>query len=189
LVAENDLGALVEVAGLFGEFCHDTPPTREHTEAVRNPNDSFISFGLESNDTIFMYQEYCTDPLFTMDFDAHGLAEVNVVDKVGTTHRFVRNPPIYFGLIVKYRPRPEDHPDTTWIFCAGLGAQGTVGAAWYLVDNWKRLHKQVGTSDFIAVIEVHGFAAGSATRKLLVTSDEIQRGHLAVNDSTASSPL
>ena len=51
-----------------------------------------------------------------------------------------------YGIILKIRnSRFKDH---FFIVCAGISSWGTSGAAWYLVNNWKRLYQEFKSNEF-----------------------------------------
>jgi hypothetical protein len=50
-------------------------------------------------------------------------------------------------LAIIQRVKDEEHGNTVFI-CAGLGQSATFGSARYLIDNWRKLHRQYGSRDF-----------------------------------------
>jgi pantothenate kinase len=155
IVADNDLRALAYVAALLGSVCGVSPPIRNDGEAVKHPLDSFVSFGLSSNDCTHMYLQRSDDPCFRILPDEMGSEFLEVRDKEGhwkPARSAERG--YYYGLIVKFRPDPEEAPEQCCFLCAGLGPNGTSGAAWFLANRWRRLHKQVGKNAFTALVRV-----------------------------------
>jgi hypothetical protein len=113
-----------------------------------------MSFGLNSNDCTHLYLQH-ESALFYVKIENN--EEVLYVKSNGTdARRFVSTAAFAYGLILRYRPDPDDHPERAWFLCAGLGAKGTTGAAWYLANKWKHFlqRQEVGKDDFIAVIKV-----------------------------------
>ncbi|MGH8902160.1 MAG: hypothetical protein ACRDYA_10875 [Egibacteraceae bacterium] len=99
---------------------------------------SFFSFGLNSND--------CT--LFQIIPHEHG-SECLELAPDGSEFRSTSRD--IYGGVVRTCPDREGHPDHSWLLCAGLGPQGTLGAAWYLATNWQSLHNRAGDAGFLVV--------------------------------------
>jgi hypothetical protein len=154
IVADNDLKALVYLTGFFGKQCKNAPPVIVDSEAVANPEISFISIGLSSNECTHMYLKTRAQAAgFSIVPDENGSEYLQIQSNDGTNEIFKSVPnDTYYGLIVKIKPAPRECPERTWILCAGMGTRGTTGAAWYLANHWKQLHARVGSQDFIAVL-------------------------------------
>ena len=150
IIADNDVKALVYVAGLFGKVCRTTPSIVVDSSVVHDPTFSFLSFGLSSNDCTHLYVDKAkSTALFAIVPDGNGSEYLLVNNQKYETIKGAD----YYGIIVRYRPDPVDEPDRVWMFCAGLGERGTTGAAWFLANKWKALQSKVGDSDFCAVIK------------------------------------
>lgn len=151
VIADNDLQALVYVAGLFGKVIHQTPALKVDSQMVRQCDASFVSFGLSSNECTHMYQKHAhAKALFEIVPDGKGSEFLRVGGE-----DFITTPgDLHYGVIVRYHPDPEHEPDRVWILCGGLGERGTTGAAWFLSNRWRYLLRQVGNRDFVALIEV-----------------------------------
>ncbi|MBI3313943.1 MAG: hypothetical protein HYZ83_06885 [Candidatus Omnitrophica bacterium] len=77
-------------------------------------------------------------------------------------HRMVRvgeNVPLFqrehgfdYGLILKFRP--QQFPERVWIVCAGFSEWGSSGAAWYLSQNWKKIHDRWKSAPFAIIVKV-----------------------------------
>jgi hypothetical protein len=164
IIADNDLRAIVYVAGLFGRVCRTTPTLEVDNSFVHTPTFSFLSFGLSSNDCTHMYLNKAGSlAMFTIQPDGKG-SEYLVVDS--QKYETVKGGD-HYGVIVKYRPDPLDEPNRVWMFCAGLGETGTTGSAWFLANKWKTLQARVGDSDFCAVIKTPHFSDTLATLKAI----------------------
>jgi hypothetical protein len=62
---------------------------------------------------------------------------------------------IQYGLIARYAPDRIHGPHRRWFLIAGLGPAGTVGAAWYLAQNWRYLARKIpADQDFAALVTV-----------------------------------
>lgn len=156
-VAENDLCAMIYLTGLFSEVSRMTPPIMVDSDMVKEPNKSFISFGLTSNDCTHMYLAHSTKPAFQLITNDNRLDDyLAVYNEQEQEFRYttILNK-IYYGIILKYHPDPHDNPDRVWFYCAGLGTKGTTGSAWYIANKWKKLYRMVGVNDFIAVVKVY----------------------------------
>jgi len=72
--------------------------------------------------------------------------------KTGTALECLSNvaPKHDYGFIIKMHP--ENNPERTWICCCGFGITGTIGAAYYLAEKWKKIRKYVGGRPFGCVI-------------------------------------
>lgn len=158
-VSDNDLQALIYVAGLFGRICKDSPPVKVDFECVKAFDGSFISFGLSSNDCTHMYMESCGENLFDIVEDEAGSEFLQMI-KYNEDGSIIRKDyksdfeKYNYGLIIRFHPNPTEEPNRVWFFCAGLGPNGTTGAAWFLSNHWPRLHRLVGRKDFAAVVKV-----------------------------------
>ncbi len=56
-----------------------------------------------------------------------------------------------YGMIIKIHPK--SNPERTWICCAGFGEWGTSGAAWFLANRWKKIHKFAKRGPFACITE------------------------------------
>ncbi len=65
---------------------------------------------------------------------------------------FQREPGFDYGLILKLRP--QRFPERVWIVCAGFSEWGSSGAAWYLSQNWKRIHDRWKDAPFAIIVKV-----------------------------------
>lgn len=164
VVAENDLRGLAYLVGLFGDTCGKAPPIRDDNDAVAHPHHSFIALGLTSNECTHMYQQHCSFPAFEIIPDEQGSEYLAYEDVSGKRVELKRTrtpgsgESAFYGVIIKYHPDPEEAPDRVWFLCAGLGPNGTSGAAWYLANRWRKLYKHVHASDFLAIIKVQHYA-------------------------------
>jgi hypothetical protein len=166
MIADNDLQALVYVAGLFGQVIHQTPPLKVDSQMAEQCDASFISFGLSSNDCTHMYRKHAKGKaLFEIVPDGNGSEFLRVDGEDFVTKRGEG----YYGIIVRYHPDPEHEPDRVWMLCGGLGERGTTGAAWFLANRWRYLLRRVGDRDFVAVIEVEPNTDRLSKDKKIVT--------------------
>lgn len=166
-IADNDVRALVYMVALFGEICKNTPPIKVDTVAVSNPKRSFVSFGLSSNDCTHMYLQRDSKPFFELVPDEKGSEFLRIIDELGKPQDFASSQTTYFGLIVKYHPDPEEHPDCVWFFCAGLGPNGTTGASWYLANKWRKLYEKVDKNDFVAIVKTQHYSDSETTLEVI----------------------
>ena len=65
---------------------------------------------------------------------------------------FQRQPGFDYGLILKFRP--QQFPERVWIVCAGFSEWGSSGAAWYLSQNWKKIHDRWKNAPFAMIVKV-----------------------------------
>lgn len=158
VVADNDLCALAYLVGLFGDTCKNAPPIRVDSDAVVHSNDSFISLGLSSSECTHMYLQHCSEPMFAIVPDDKGSEYLTYADVTNKQKELKSTSSIFYGVILKYHPDPEEESDRVWFLCAGLGPNGTSGAAWYLANKWRQLYRKVGTSDFVAFVRVQHYS-------------------------------
>jgi hypothetical protein len=149
-VAANDMEALVYLAGLFEANHSRRFELRPDSTAVHQCDCSFISVGLSSNDCTHLYLATTDQPLFEIVPDAEDSEFVRLPDG----SEFRSDPDRQVGVIVRHTPESADRPERRWFIVAGLGPVGTIGAAWFLSEKWRHLHRTVGDEDFIAVISV-----------------------------------
>lgn len=149
-VAANDMEALVYLAGLFESNHGRRFELRPDSSAVHQCDCSFMSVGLSSNDCTHLYLTTSERPLFEIVPDENGSEYVRLPDG----SEFRSDEERQMGLVLRHTPEPEDHPGRRWFLVAGVGPVGTIGAAWYLAEKWRSLHRQVVERDFIAVISV-----------------------------------
>jgi hypothetical protein len=100
--------------------------------------------------------------LFHLEREASGqVAEMFV--KTADGREFHSDSHREYGLIVRYSPDQGNYPNRRWFLVAGLGPAGTVGAAWYLAQNWRYVAKLVSADeDFAAFVTVPVMAPTSA---------------------------
>jgi hypothetical protein len=159
IVASNDLQGIVIIATRMGRYLGDTPLLITDGQAVADPSKSLISFGLTSNAVTELYLNTDPAPLFRIA-DVGGEPQI-VVQVNGKTERYGRTAEYQHGIILRYRPNPDDYPTTFWIICAGLAAAGTPAAAWNLAHKWPRYHRRFGKKDFLIIFatsnDVHSY--------------------------------
>lgn len=151
IVASNDLQGIVIVASRIGKYVRDSLPLVTDGQAIDDPTLSFFSFGLTSNSVTELYLTTDPAPLFKIE-DPSGNPKI-VCEVDGKPRLFGRDEQKQHGIILRYRPNPQDYPQKIWIICAGLAAAGTPAAAWNLVHKWKKYHRRFGKKDFLIVFE------------------------------------
>jgi hypothetical protein len=156
--ASNDLRAMIELSSLFAKRIHEPTKITPDSDWERILEESFVSVGFTSN--------YITHKWL-------GLAKEHIVAVQDTPHtryrefinlKVMKNNAVSnveyrssekegeIGIIVKFRPDPDDRPDIIWFLCAGVGGDATVGSAIFLSRKWGKLLKIFGQDDFILVI-------------------------------------
>ena len=96
--------------------------------------------------------------MFAIVPDTKGSEYLTYINATGQEIEVKSTENVFYGIILEYDPDPEDDPDRVWFLCAGLGSNGTSGAAWYLANKWKRLYRLADANDFMAVIRVHHYS-------------------------------
>lgn len=164
--ASNDLEAILYVAGIFGGLSTSPETLITDRRVVKACNRSFVSFGLGSNACTYLYFDHAAgNALFELRPDPSGVAAKMYV-RTADGREFHSDDHNQYGLIVRYAPDRLNHPDRRWFFVAGLGPAGTIGAAWYLAQNWRHLAKEVpAEKDFAAFVSVPVIAPTSAQLK------------------------
>lgn len=175
-VAINDMHAMMILGHRIGEKMNKTYKIRVDRDAINNAAESFISFGLASNDCTHQYQELLGEKVpFKMqkvDQDAYGLVVTIPVQKEGEEKflEFRSNPQREIGILVGYSPNVEHTPGVRWSICGGIGPDATVGVAHWVAHNWLKLSRIVGKCDYLCVFSVPQHAH-DLTRLLLVIID------------------
>jgi hypothetical protein len=164
--ASNDLEAILYVAGIFGGLATAPDALITDRRVVKACNRSFITFGLGSNACTYLYFDHAAgNALFELRRESAGVAAEMYVRTVDG-REFHSDDHNQYGLIARYAPDRLNHPDRRWFFVAGLGPAGTVGAAWYLAQNWRYLAKNIPAGeDFAAFVSVPVIAPTSAYLK------------------------
>ena len=152
--AVNDLRALSYVASMLGSYIGTFPVIEVDHEAVRDCPRTMISFGLSSNDCTHLYLKQVSKPLISLPEDGFGSEYLRVLQPDGRWKDFRSTQEYNYGIILRCTPNGEDHPERKHFMCAGLGPDGTSGAAWYLAYHWRKLASKVDDDDFVAVVEV-----------------------------------
>lgn len=151
IVASNDLLGILIMATSMGKFLRDSPKLMTDGQAVDDHSRSLMSFGMTSNAVTDLYQNDDPVPLFRIK-DAGGNPKI-VVTVDGISREYGRDETSQHGIILKYRPAPEEYPHQVWIICAGLAAAGTPAAAWSLAHRWRQYYKRFGNRDFLIVFK------------------------------------
>lgn len=149
-VATNDLQALVYMTSLFESVGYAAMDVRVDSTVVTHCDRSFVSVGLSSNDCTHLYLRTADQPMFNLAREDGEPEYVVIADGKA----FRSTPEVEWGLVVRYSPEPTSHPQRKWFYVAGVGAQATIGSAWFLHQHWRVLLKEAGGSDFVAVISV-----------------------------------
>ena len=166
-VAANDMEALVYLSGLFEASRGHRFELRTDSTAVHQCDCSFISVGLSSNDCTHLYLSASDCPMFEIVPDEQDSEYVRLVDG----REFRSDAQRQMGLILRYAPEPVQAPDRRWFLVAGVGPIGTIGAARYLAQCWRHLHREVGDRDFVAVISVLAATERSVRLEAICTED------------------
>lgn len=79
---------------------------------------------------------------------------------------------VAYGFIVKIHP--NSNRERTWICCAGFEEWGTSGAAWFLANKWKDIHKWAKGKPFAIITETE-YQSDESTQLVhrFLTSDEV----------------
>jgi hypothetical protein len=162
-VSENDIKAAIIMSSVLADTVPESVRVTSDTDAIREPDRSFISFGLRSNDFTWMYFEQETDPLFTIHMPTEGDRKNDsiVIRRDGEPIAFQSTDSTQYGIILKVTSKA--HPKRTWILCSGLGAVATPSAAWYLANNWRELERRAKDEDFLLVLKVPSYSFRAAT--------------------------
>jgi hypothetical protein len=182
VVAMNDIQSLLEVAIAFADVTGQPPPICNDAAAVRDPKRSFISFGFSSNECTLMYLSEHRHPMFRLHQAPPGMRygdSITVSDRQGRKERYVSNEHREIGIVMRYKPTFAGCDGIQWWFCAGLGATATIGAGYWLANNWKMLADLVGTRNFIAVLSV-----ANHSHKVVEVKTIVANGHRLVPRET-----
>lgn len=155
VIADNDIRALLYISDIF----HGRSITTEmsvDSRVMDDPECSFISIGLSSNDCTHLYLEIDQHPIFEIVPDDDG-SEYLRMPHDGAEFR--SNQQRQYGLLVRYSPATAVNEDRRWFFVAGLGPLGTTATAKYLAQHWKKLAKSMGPRDDFALIVSTGSGA------------------------------
>lgn len=132
----------------FGENVKMAPTISSDEDTDKNMDLSFISVGGITN---FKTADLLRNPSNTfLDFNCKR-KPIAIIKKnsrsviVGAEKMGVYD----YGLIIKIHPKGKRN--RTWICCAGFGIWGTSGAAYYLANKWKKIHKWAGNKPFACV--------------------------------------
>jgi len=153
--ASNDLEAILYVAGIFGGFAAGTDTLITDRRLIKACDRSFLSFGLGSSACTYLYFDHSgPNAVFELLPEPSGqTAKMYIRTKDGKEFR--SGPKLQYGLIARYAPDRINHPHRRWFIIAGLGPAGTIGAAWYLAQNWRGLAKRIpANDDFAALVTV-----------------------------------
>lgn len=152
IIASNDLQAMVIMATCLGSLLGDSPRLLTDGQAVCDPDNSFISFGLTSNALTDRYLQTDLEPMFRIT-DASGDPKLVIQQSDGQSATFGKDDLHQHGLILRYRPCPEEFPSRYWFICAGLAAAGTPAAAWLLAHKWQHYYKRFKQKDFVLIFK------------------------------------
>jgi hypothetical protein len=184
--ASNDLESILYVAGVFGGLSTNPDALITDRRLVKSCNRSFLSFGLGSNACTYLYFDHAGEnALFALKPEATALPAKMYV-KTADGREFHSDSHCQYGLIARYTPDRQNHPHRKWFFIGGLGPAGTIGAAWYLAQNWRRLARNIpARDDFAAFVAVPVIAPTSAQ---LRDSDIVISSSLVKADSPSPHP-
>jgi maleylpyruvate isomerase len=161
--ASNDLEAILYVAGIFGGFSAGPDSLITDRRLIKACNRSFLSFGLGSSACTYLYLDHSgANTLFELLPESSSLpAKMYLRTRDG--REFHSDSHLQYGLIARYAPDRVSLPHRRWFIIAGLGPAGTIGAAWYLAQNWRSLARNIpADEDFAALVTVPVIAPTSA---------------------------
>lgn len=147
----NVVRVVTYISALFSKYLRKTKPIAVVTdEAVADKWDgTFICFGSsDSNIKTYDIENLSEQSFYRFEFGPNGVRRFNIGNKIFTINSLKD-----YGILMRIRnPRHSEH----FLFiCAGLGAWGTSGSAYYLFDHWKELYKKHRKSgEFCKAIEV-----------------------------------
>jgi transcriptional regulator with XRE-family HTH domain len=144
-----------------------------------------VAFGLRTNalTTFYLQSGVAKTMLFTSDQDDHP----KVTLPNGVTAESA--PPVWRGVVARFTPQPIERPDRKWFFCAGLGGNGTVLAATYLVTFWRDLHRSVGSADFSMIVAGHELTPATMVREAMYVQPRapVSQAHESQSPSSSKS--
>ena len=153
--ASNDLEAILYVSGIFGRFSAGPDSLITDRRLIKDCNRSFVSFGLGSSACTYLYFDHSgANALFELKPEPSGRAAKMYIETIDG-REFHSDSHLQYGLIARYAPDRIHGPHRRWFLIAGLGPAGTVGAAWYLAQNWRYLARKIpADQDFAALVTV-----------------------------------
>jgi hypothetical protein len=156
LFAGNDMRAANILLEVFSQYTGKVPDIETDDHALgRNFSEStLVSIGFSSNRITHYHVEHSPKPLFCPNDDGLGSEYLRVIDVHGQCHDFLSTQNEQIAFVARWRPCREGGKDASHIFCAGVGPQGTVGAASFLARNLQHLARQFGEKDFVVVVKV-----------------------------------
>lgn len=147
-VAACEIRSINYLAAMFSKYLSKAPVVVGDVKYAENLNLNFVSLSLWMN--------YKTRDCLKNDanryIDPDGVPDSVFNKRLSNEPLFEREDEFHYGIILKITPTQFEN--RTWIACAGFEDWGTSGAAWYLANKWQHLYKEVGSSDFIAVVKV-----------------------------------
>lgn len=154
-VATNDMHALAKFLALLQREGAAMPNLHDDDLGERSLN--FLSVGLSSNNCTHLYFDMAKSKAL---FSIHPEKEPGRYKEYIRVHS--RPTPVDYhsddrreiGIFVRHRVRTDLDEPSTWMICAGLGPNGTLGASHYVTQRWRRLHERFGSADFIAIFSV-----------------------------------
>jgi hypothetical protein len=162
IVASNDLQGIVIFASIIGKYLSGSPALLSDDQVITNHSKSLVSFGLTSNSVTDLYQQHDAKPLFKIINEG---TDPKIVIKTidGKEVTYGREDSHQHGIILRYRPHPDDYPNRFWFICAGLAAAGTPASAYLLAHKWKQYYDRFGNRDFLIILKssnnIHAYSS------------------------------
>ncbi len=147
----NVVRVVTYISALFSKYRRKTKPITvvADEEVAEKWDGTFICFGSsDSNIKTYDIENLPEQSFYRFEFGSNGFRMFNFGNKTFTINGLKD-----YGILMRIRnPRHSEH----FLFvCAGLGAWGTSGSAYYLFDHWKELYKKhKKNEEFCKVIEV-----------------------------------
>jgi hypothetical protein len=145
-----DLVGLSHVYGMLREVGIDVDISSDR-KALERCSKTVVAFGLTSNEYTIEYLHRTCVPLFKVNHNDIGEEILEVAHPSGEPNAYRTTKDQAYGVILRTTLDPHQ-PERKLVICAGLGPDGTSGAAWYLANNWRKIAKELDGGDFVIVV-------------------------------------
>jgi hypothetical protein len=133
----SDLNAAVDVANIkdLKRSLEIVLDSADGERAVKVDDQTMVIVGMQTNRCFRKFRFEGTD-LFAWDRDSRSLT-------LGKSSGGSFRPTDESDVAIIARLRPKQHAGRVWILCAGIGREGTRGAAWFLANKWRELYDRL----------------------------------------------
>lgn len=157
-MAGNDVSATNEILERLSHWLDFVPDLKPDEDCLQLPftENTIINIGFSSNVLTHYLLDTKHPSIFRPKEDGFDSERVEVLSELMPPKyvEYKSTQSTQIGLIARWQPFRDEGKNASLIWCAGIGAEGTIGAASYFSVHLREIAESVKDRDFCLVLEV-----------------------------------